>query len=86
MEVIEIRGIRSSMAESLYVKRILGSVVDAITAEDIGKFFDRNVADSLQSVSGSSVSICGLSSGLTFTPLNGNFIITSSEDLLWSFY
>ncbi len=34
MEVIEARGIRSSMAENLDVKRMSGSVVDAITAED----------------------------------------------------
>ncbi|WP_351125510.1 hypothetical protein, partial [Shewanella sp. T24-MNA-CIBAN-0130] len=50
MEVIEVRGIRSSMAENLDVKRMSESVVDAITAEDIGKFPDKNVADSLQRV------------------------------------
>ena len=87
MEVIEIRGIRSSMAENLDVKRMSGSVVDAITAEDIGKSPDKNVADSLQRVpevvierdggEGSSVSIRGLSSELTFRQLNGNFIASS---------
>ncbi|PKG66725.1 MULTISPECIES: TonB-dependent receptor [Pseudoalteromonas] len=95
MEVIEVRGIRSSMAENLDVKRMSGSVVDAITAEDIGKFPDKNVADSLQRVpgvvierdggEGSSVSIRGLSSALTFTQLNGNFIASSPGEPSRSF-
>ncbi|MBB1297004.1 TonB-dependent receptor [Pseudoalteromonas sp. SR41-7] len=95
MEVIEVRGIRSSMAENLDVKRMSGSVVDAITAEDIGKFPDKNVADSLQRVpgvvierdggEGSSVSIRGLSSELTFTQLNGNFIASSPGEPSRSF-
>ena len=95
MEVIEVRGIRSSMAENLDVKRMSESVVDAITAEDIGKFPDKNVADSLQRVpgvvierdggEGSSVSIRGLSSELTFTQLNGNFIASSPGEPSRSF-
>lgn len=95
MEVIEVRGIRSSMAENLDVKRMSGSVVDAITAEDIGKFPDKNVADSLQRVpgvvierdggEGASVSIRGLSSELTFTQLNGNFIASSPGEPSRSF-
>lgn len=86
-EVIEIRGIRASAAENLAIKRLSNAVVDAITAEDIGKFPDKNVADSLQRVpgvviqrsggEGTSVSIRGLSSDLTFTQLNGNFIASS---------
>lgn len=87
MEVIEVRGIRSSMAENLAIKRLSNSIVDAITAEDIGKFPDKNVADSLQRVpgvvisrsggEGETVSIRGLSSDLTMTQLNGNFIASS---------
>lgn len=86
-EVIEIRGIRASAAENLSIKRLSNAVVDAITAEDIGKFPDKNVADSLQRVpgvviqrsggEGATVSIRGLSSDLTFTQLNGNFIASS---------
>lgn len=86
-EVIEIRGIRASMAKNLAIKRLSNSIVDAITAEDIGKFPDKNVADSLQRVpgiiiqrsggEGSTVSVRGLSSDLTFTQLNGNFIASS---------
>lgn len=95
MEVIEVRGIRSSMAANLDIKRLSSSVVDAITAEDIGKFPDKNVADSLQRVpgvvidrdggEGSSVSIRGLSSELTFSQLNGNFIASSPGEPSRSF-
>ncbi|MGK0517276.1 MAG: iron complex outermembrane receptor protein, partial [Gammaproteobacteria bacterium] len=63
--------------------------------EDIGKFPDKNVADSLQRVpgvvierdggEGSSVSIRGLSSELTFTQLNGNFIASSPGEPSRSF-
>lgn len=86
-EVIEIKGIRASAAENLSIKRLSNATVDAITAEDIGKFPDKNIADSLQRVpgiviqrsggEGSRVSIRGLSSDLTFTQLNGNFIASS---------
>lgn len=86
-EVIEIRGIRASSAANLNIKRLSNSVVDAITAEDIGKFPDKNVADALQRVpgiviqrsggEGETVSIRGLGSDRTFTQLNGNFIASS---------
>ena len=89
------RGIRSSMAANLDIKRLSSSVVDAITAEDIVKFPDKNVADSLQRVpgvvidrdggEGSSVSIRGLSSELTFSQLNGNFIASSPGEPSRSF-
>ncbi|MEI8618686.1 TonB-dependent receptor plug domain-containing protein [Pseudoalteromonas sp. Hal273] len=86
-EVIEVRGIRSSTAENLAIKRLSNAAVDAITAEDIGKFPDKNVADSLQRVSGvlidrdggegSRVSIRGTSPDWTLTQLNGNYIASS---------
>jgi iron complex outermembrane receptor protein len=94
-EVIEVRGIRASAAQNLAIKRLSNAVVDAITAEDIGKFPDKNVADSLQRVpgvviqrnggEGSSVSIRGLSPNLTFTQLNGNFVAASSGNPSRSF-
>ncbi|HEA17882.1 MAG TPA: TonB-dependent receptor [Pseudoalteromonas prydzensis] len=87
LEVIEVRGIRSSTAENLAIKRLSAATVDAITAEDIGKFPDKNVADSLQRVSGvlidrdggegSRVSIRGTSPDWTLTQLNGNYIASS---------
>lgn len=55
LEKIQIRGIRGSIAKSMNTKRYSDSVVDAITAEEIGKFPDKNVAESLQRVTGVSL-------------------------------
>lgn len=55
LEKIQIRGIRGSIAKSMNTKRYSDSIVDAITAEEIGKFPDKNVAESLQRVTGVSL-------------------------------
>ncbi|CAM5205263.1 TonB-dependent receptor [Alishewanella longhuensis] len=55
LEVIEIRGIRASQEANLNAKRYSGAVVDVVTAEDIGKFPDKNVAESLSRITGVSV-------------------------------
>lgn len=54
-EVIQVRGIRGSLAKSMDVKRESIGIVDAITAEDIGKFPDSNLAESLQRITGVSI-------------------------------
>lgn len=86
---IVVTGYRRSIEESLSQKREANAFVDVITAEDVGKFPDKNVADSLQRVpgviidrdggEGSRVSIRGLSSDLTLTELNGNFIASADS-------
>lgn len=58
-EVIQVRGIRGSLARSMDVKREAPGVVDAISAEEIGKFPDTNVAESLQRISGVSIDRTG---------------------------
>lgn len=65
-------------------------MVDVITAEDVGKFPDKNVADALQRVpgvvisrdggEGKNVSVRGLSSELVLTELNGNYIATAESN------
>lgn len=55
VEVIQITGIRGSLVKSMDVKRESVGVVDAITAEDIGKFPDSNLAESLQRITGVSI-------------------------------
>ncbi len=87
---IVVTGYRRSIEESLSRKREANAFVDVITAEDIGKFPDKNVADSLQRVpgiiidrdggEGSRVSIRGLQSDLTLTQLNGNFIASADDN------
>jgi TonB-dependent receptor len=58
-EVIEeviTTGIRSSLMTSMNRKRTATGVVDAITAEEIGKFPDQNLAEALQRITGVSIS------------------------------
>jgi iron complex outermembrane receptor protein len=59
VEVIEVNGIRSSVAKSMDVKRSSSGVVDAISAEDIGDFPDTNLAESLQRITGVSIDRSG---------------------------
>lgn len=56
VEVIEVTGLRSSLAEAASIKRESVGVVDAISAEDMGKFPDTNLAESLQRITGVSIS------------------------------
>jgi len=62
-EVVIVSGIRGSLQQSLSVKRNASSNVDVITAEDVGKMPDKNVADSLQRVPGVNISTSGAGSG-----------------------
>ena len=52
VEEVVITGIKASLTNSVNVKRESALVVDAISAEDIGKLPDTTIADSLQRVSG----------------------------------
>ncbi|MFC4654421.1 TonB-dependent receptor [Rheinheimera marina] len=56
VEVIQIKGIRGSLIRSMDMKRESNGVVDAISAEEMGKFPDTNLAESLQRITGVSVS------------------------------
>jgi TonB-dependent receptor len=55
LEEVVVTGIRSSLRESMDIKRVSSGVVDAITAEDIGSFPDTNLAESLQRITGVSI-------------------------------
>ena len=55
-EIIVTGGIRGSLKASMDIKRDSMGVVDAISAEDIGKFPDANLAESLQRITGVSIS------------------------------
>jgi iron complex outermembrane receptor protein len=87
LEEIVVTGIRGSLRQSLDVKRNNNAIVDAISAEDIGKFPDKNVAESLQRVpgvtiqrqfgEGAAVSIRGAGNELTLTTLNGQNVAST---------
>lgn len=90
LDAVTVTGYRYSIEKSLDQKRQANAVVEVITAEDISKFPDKNVADSLQRVpgvfidrsggEGSRVSIRGLSSDLVLTELNGNYVASSESN------
>jgi TonB-dependent receptor len=55
LEEIVVTGLRGSLKASMETKRDAIGVVDAINAEDIGKFPDTNLAESLQRITGVSI-------------------------------
>src|SRR5690349_17197149 len=55
-EEIIVTAIRASVQRAMDIKRDATGVVDAISAEDIGKFPDTNLAESLQRITGVSIS------------------------------
>lgn len=55
METIQVRGIRGSLKEALNSKRYSNSVIDSVSAEDIGKFPDKNIGDAMQRIPGVTV-------------------------------
>lgn len=55
MQKVEVTGIRASLAKSLSVKKEATANVEVITAEDVGKMPDKNLADSLQRLAGVAV-------------------------------
>lgn len=87
LDAYVVDGIRESLIEGVQIKRESYQMVDAIVAEDIGKFPDNNVVESLQRVTGvqvtdraggevSTVSIRGLND--IATTVNGRNIFTAS--------
>ncbi len=86
-EIIAV-GIRSSIKRAQDIKREATGIVDAIAAEDLGKFPDLNVAESLQRISGvaidrsggegQQVTIRGLGPQFNTVLLNGRQIATDS--------
>lgn len=59
VEVIQVSGYRSSLKASMNDKKTAKVVSDGIKAEDIGKFPDLNVAESLQRITGVSIDRSG---------------------------
>jgi TonB-dependent receptor len=85
---IVVSGVRASLERSMDLKRNSTGVVDGISAEDIGKFPDTNVAESLQRVAGVSidrvngegaqVTVRGFGPGYNLVTLNGRTLPTAS--------
>lgn len=59
LEEVVVTGIRSSIKRAQDIKRDASGVVDSIAAEDLGKFPDLNVAESLQRIPGVAIDRSG---------------------------
>ena len=87
---VVVTGIRGSIESSLKLKRNADDIVEAISAEDIGKLPDASIAESLSHLSGlatqrqdgraNTISIRGLSPDFTGTTLNGREQATVGEN------
>ncbi|MDY1010368.1 TonB-dependent receptor [Sphingomonas sp. CFBP9019] len=76
---IVVTGLRGSLQRNLDIKRTSQGVVDVISAEDIGKFPDSNVAASLQRLPGVSIQRDGArgdATGITVRGFGGDFNTT----------
>ncbi|UNK42056.1 TonB-dependent receptor [Luteimonas sp. S4-F44] len=55
LDAVVVSGIRNSLSQAMDTKREAAGVIDVISAEDIGKFPDTNLAESLQRITGISI-------------------------------
>ena len=97
-QTVVVTGVRAALEQSLRQKRDADAVVDIVTAEDIGKMPDKNVADAIQRLPGVNtqssaggeggfgendrVSLRGTSPSLQQTLFNGHAISTGDWFLL----
>lgn len=87
LSTITVTGYRASLEKALDIKRGEAGVVDAIVAEDIGKFPDLNLAESLQRIpgvvitrdagEGRNISVRGLGPQFTRVRINGMEALTT---------
>ncbi len=87
VQTVEVSGIRASLQTSVNIKKNANAVVDALSAEDVGKLPDSDVGESLGRIAGvsvdrqfgqgSSVSIRGSDPQMTYTTLNGQTVAST---------
>jgi iron complex outermembrane receptor protein len=92
VDEVVVTGIRASIQQSIETKRNANAVVDVLSAEDVGKFPDKNLAEALQRVpgvtinrefgEGERVSLRGLAPNLTRTLYNGHGLATADWFIL----
>ncbi|NQZ90587.1 MAG: TonB-dependent receptor [Colwellia sp.] len=90
VEIIEVTGIRSSILKAQLLKKDNSSIVEALTAEDIGKLPDVSIAESLARLPGlagqringrtQTVSIRGLAPDFSTTLLNGRQLVSTGDN------
>lgn len=88
--VVTVTGIRGSIASSIAIKRESDSIVEAVTAEDIGKLPDVSIAESISRLAGLTaqrvegraqvISIRGLAPDFSGTLMNGRELVSTSDN------
>jgi len=87
---VAVTGIRKSLEDSVNIKRTSDSIVEAVSAEDLGKLPDSSIAESLARLPGVTgqrgpdgrvnvISIRGLSPEFAGSLLNGREIVSSND-------
>lgn len=92
---IVVTGIRASLRSSAALKRNASQIVDAVSAEDVGKFPDVNIAESLQRVTGVAIdrnggegqfiTVRGLGPQFNTVLVNGRIMATDNAGREFSF-
>lgn len=73
IEVIQVSGIRGSLASALNAKRESNNLVEVIDAEDIGKLPDQNLAEVLENITGIQITrTAGVGTGVQIRGTNAN--------------
>lgn len=96
LDTVTVSGIRGSLERGLEIKRNADGIVDAISAEELGKFPDQNVAESLQRITGVAitrtrggegqfVTVRGLGEEFNAVTYNGRLLATENNGREFSF-
>ena len=92
VDEVVVTGIRASLQQSLETKRESNSIIDVVTAEDVGRFPSSNVAEAITIIpgvtidrefgQGEKVSILGTDPALNRTLLNGQTVASADWFIL----
>ncbi len=96
LEEVIVTGVRASLVKARDNKRNAGIVLDSIVAEDLGRFPDANVADSLSHITGITlqrtrggegqyVNVRGLGPEYSIVTLNGRILATDGDGREFAF-
>src|SRR4051812_40288099 len=96
IETVTVVGTRAALIESRDLKKSSAIVQDSIVAEDLGRFPDANVADSLSHITGITiqrtrggegqfVNVRGLGPGYSIVTLNGRILATDGDGREFAF-
>lgn len=90
LEEVVVTGIRGGIENSIKLKKDSGSIVEAVSAEDIGKLPDTSIAESISRLPGltsqraegraSAISLRGTDPGFTSTLLNGREQVSTGDN------